>query len=44
MVKQTVGHDAQAGSWFRHLVFEYPGVNASSEWCEPVTDEEYAAL
>ena len=24
--------------------FEYPGENASNEWCEPVTDEEYAAL
>lgn len=37
-------HGAQAGSWFSHLAFEYPGENASNEWCEPVTDEEYAAL
>lgn len=44
MVKQTADHGAQTGSWFRHLVFEYPGENASNGWCEPVTDEEYAAL
>ena len=37
-------HGAQTGSWFSHLAFEYPGENASNEWCEPVTDEEYAAL
>ena len=37
-------HGAQAGSWFSHLAFEYPGENTSNEWCEPVTDEEYAAL
>ena len=29
-------HGAQAGSWFSHLAFEYPGENASNEWCEPV--------
>ncbi|WP_302719059.1 carboxymuconolactone decarboxylase family protein [uncultured Senegalimassilia sp.] len=37
-------HGAQAGSWFSHLAFEYPVDNTSNEWCEPVTDEEYAAL
>ena len=37
-------HGARAGSWFSHLAFEYPGENTSNEWCEPVTDEEYAAL
>ena len=37
-------HGAQATSWFSHLAFEYPGENTSNEWCEPVTDEEYAAL
>lgn len=37
-------HGAQAASWFSHLAFEYPGENTSNEWCEPVTDEEYAAL
>ncbi len=32
--------------WWKigHLAFEYPGENASNEWCEPVTDEEYDAL
>ena len=44
MVKQIVGHDAQAGSWFSHLAFEYPSENVSNDWCEPVTDKEYAAL
>ena len=37
-------HGAQTVSWFSHLAFEYPGENASNEWCEPVTDKEYAAL
>lgn len=37
-------HGTQAGSWFSHLAFDYPGENTSNEWCEPVTDEEYAAL
>ena len=37
-------HGAQADSWFSHLAFGFPGENVSNEWCEPVTDEEYAAL
>ncbi len=37
-------HGAKRDSWFSHLAFEYPGENASNEWCEPVTDEEYDAL
>ena len=37
-------HGAKRDSWFSHLAFEYPGENASNEWCEPVTDEEYNAL
>ena len=37
-------HGAQADSWFSHLAFGYPGENVSNEWCEPVGDEEYAAL
>ena len=44
MVKQIAGHDAQAGSWFSHLAFESPSENVSNDWCEPVTDKEYAAL
>ena len=34
-------HGAAADSWFAHLAFEIPGENATNEWLEPVTDEEY---
>ncbi len=37
-------HGAAADSWFAHLAFEIPGENASNEWLEPVTDEEYNKL
>ena len=37
-------HGAAADSWFAHLAFEIPGENASNEWLEPVTDEEYSKL
>ncbi len=37
-------HGAQADSWFSHLAFECPGQDLSNEWCEPVSDQEYAAL
>ena len=37
-------HGASADSWFAHLAFEVPGENASNEWLEPVTDEEYNRL
>ena len=37
-------HGAAADSWFSHLAFEYPGEGCSNEWCEPVSDEAYAAL
>lgn len=37
-------HGAAADSWFAHLAFEIPGENASNEWLEPVTDEEYDKL
>ena len=37
-------HGAAADSWFAHLAFEIPGENASNEWLEPVTDEEYNQL
>ena len=37
-------HGAAADSWFCHLAVEVPAVNGSNEWCEPVSDEEYAAL
>ena len=37
-------HGAAADSWFAHLAFEIAGENASNEWLEPVTDEEYDRL
>lgn len=37
-------HGAAADSWFAHLAFEIAGENASNEWLEPVTDEEYDKL
>lgn len=33
-----------ANCWFSHIAVEIPGENASNEWCEPVTDEEYDKL
>ena len=37
-------HGTKADSWFSHIAVEGPGENTRSEWCEPVTDEEYAKL
>lgn len=37
-------HGAAADSWFSHLAIEIPGENASNEWLEPVTEEEYDKL
>ena len=37
-------HGAKADSWFSHIAVEVPGEETRSEWCEPVTDEEYARL
>lgn len=37
-------HGAKADCWFSHIAVEVPGENASNEWLEAVTDEEYAAL
>ena len=34
-------HGAAADSWFSHLAVEVPGEEASSEWLEPVADEQY---
>ena len=34
-------HGAAADSWFAHLAVEVPGVDASNEWLEPVSDDEY---
>lgn len=37
-------HGAAADSWFSHLALEIPGEKTSTEWCNPVTDEEYGQL
>ena len=37
-------HGAKADSWFSHVAIAVPGQDTSNEWCEPVSDEEYAAL
>ena len=37
-------HGAKKDSWFSHLAVEVPGVNCSTEWCEPVSNEEYLKL
>jgi len=37
-------HGAKANSWFSHIAVEVPGENTRNEWCEPVSDEDYAKL
>lgn len=37
-------HGAKADSWFAHIAIEVPGEEGSTEWCEPVSDEEYGEL
>lgn len=37
-------HGAAPDSWFSHLAVEVPGVGGKSEWCEPVSDEDYGKL
>ena len=37
-------HGATADSWFSHIALEVPGTDASNEWLEPVSDEQYDAL
>lgn len=37
-------HGATKDSWFAHLALSIPGENASTEWCEEVTDLEYNKL
>ena len=37
-------HGAKKDSWFAHIAFDLPGEDASNEWLEPVTDEEYNSL
>jgi len=37
-------HGAAADSWMSHLAIEIPGEESSTEWLEPVSDEEYLRL
>lgn len=37
-------HGAAPDSWFSHLAVEVPGEEGTTEWCEPVSDEEYGKL
>lgn len=37
-------HGAAKDSIFAHIAVEVPGENCSTEWCEPVSDEEYNEL
>ena len=37
-------HGAAPDSAFQHLAVEVPGENTSTEWCEPVSDEDYNKL
>lgn len=37
-------HGAKKDSWFSHIAIEVPGKNCKTEWCEPVSDEEYEKL
>lgn len=37
-------HGAAADSWFQHIAQEIPGEECRTQWCEPVSDEEYGKL
>ncbi|MGI5887802.1 MAG: cupin domain-containing protein [Oscillospiraceae bacterium] len=37
-------HGAKKDSWFAHIAISVPGKNASAEWLEPVSDEQYSSL
>ena len=37
-------HGAANDSWFAHLAIEIQGEDGSTEWCEPVSDEDYNKL
>ena len=37
-------HGAAADSWFSHLAIEVGGENASTEWLEPVSEDDYKKL
>lgn len=37
-------HGAAKDSWFAHLAVEIQGEDGSTEWCEPVSEDEYNKL
>ncbi len=37
-------HGAAADSWFSHLAIEVGGENASTEWLEPFSEDDYKKL
>ncbi|MBQ9059402.1 MAG: cupin domain-containing protein [Atopobiaceae bacterium] len=37
-------HGAASDTAFQHIAIEVPGTNGSTEWCEAVAPEDYAAL
>ena len=37
-------HGAKKDSWFSHIAISVPGENCFTEWCAPVSDEDYDAL
>lgn len=37
-------HGAAKDSWFTHIAVEVPAENGRTEWCEPVSEAEYAKL
>lgn len=37
-------HGAAPDEWFQHLAIEVPAEEASNEWLEPVSDEDYGIL
>ena len=37
-------HGAKRDSWFSHIAVEVPGTDCKNEWCEPVSDADYAKL
>lgn len=37
-------HGAAKDSWFAHLAVEIQGEDSSTEWCEPVSDDDYNKL
>ena len=37
-------HGAAPNEYFQHIAIEVPAENAETQWCEPVSDNEYSKL